>query len=187
MAAVNLVTQAEYAKLRGVSPVAVHKAVKAGRITLIDGKIDPVVANVQWEANTRKRVDTAAAPAQPELLAAASAGGQAPAAQVAESGDGYNVSRARIAAAEAEMAELRLAEEQGKTIRVDAIRQALATAFAGTRDALMQIPARLSAVLAAEPNPAKVHDLLEAELHTALAQLATLRERVAPVQEEGAT
>ncbi|MGB6054610.1 MAG: elements of external origin, partial [Burkholderiaceae bacterium] len=50
-----MLTQAEYAKRRGCSAVAVHKAVKAGRISLIDGKIDPAVADIQWGRNTRAR------------------------------------------------------------------------------------------------------------------------------------
>lgn len=42
-----------YARHRGVSPEAVSKAVKAGRITVnADGRIDPEVADRQWEANT---------------------------------------------------------------------------------------------------------------------------------------
>lgn len=42
----------EYARHRGVSHVAVMKAVKAGRISNIDGKIDPVVADREWAQNT---------------------------------------------------------------------------------------------------------------------------------------
>jgi hypothetical protein len=41
----ELITQKEYAKRKGVSAVAIHKHVKSGKITLIDGKIDPVKAD----------------------------------------------------------------------------------------------------------------------------------------------
>ncbi len=42
-----------YARHRGVSHVAVKKAIDTGRITpLPDGTIDPVVADAQWAANT---------------------------------------------------------------------------------------------------------------------------------------
>src|SRR3989304_5281631 len=42
-----------YARHRGVSPEAVSKAVKTGRITAgTDGKIDPKKADLEWEANT---------------------------------------------------------------------------------------------------------------------------------------
>ena len=55
MSKVNLITQAEYSKHRGVSEAAVSKAIKAGRISLIDGKIDPVAADAQWARNSRVR------------------------------------------------------------------------------------------------------------------------------------
>lgn len=55
MAKVELISQADYARHRGVSEAAVSKAVKERRITLIDGRIDPVVADVQWARNSRVR------------------------------------------------------------------------------------------------------------------------------------
>lgn len=48
-----LMTQAAYARRRGVSAVAVHKAIKRGRITLRpDGKIDSDVADREWAENS---------------------------------------------------------------------------------------------------------------------------------------
>ncbi len=79
--------------------------------------------------------------------------------------------RTRREIAEANLAELREAEERGDLIRVDAIRSALAGMIASTRDSLLQIPARVSPVLAVETDAARVHDMLQAELHQALAQL----------------
>ena len=45
----------------------------------------------------------------------------------------------------------------------------LARRLSGLREALLQIPSRLEAVLASETDPTKVHELLEAELFQALA------------------
>ena len=43
----------EYARRRGVSHVAVMKAIRAGRLTPEpDGTLDPDKANAQWDANT---------------------------------------------------------------------------------------------------------------------------------------
>ena len=56
MAAIEWMTQAEYARARGVSREAVRKAVKAGRIALVNGKIDPGMADGQWDRNTRKAI-----------------------------------------------------------------------------------------------------------------------------------
>ena len=55
---VELITQAEYARRRGVAKSAVAKAVAEGRITLINGKVDPAVADIQWAQNTRTRADS---------------------------------------------------------------------------------------------------------------------------------
>ncbi len=60
MPAVQLITPSEYARRRGCSEAAVRKAIAKKRITAFerDGKklIDPVVADIQWAANTRARV-----------------------------------------------------------------------------------------------------------------------------------
>lgn len=199
MARVNLLTQAEYARHRGVSQVAVYKAVKAGRITLIDGKVDPAVADIQWEQNTRQRADAPPPPAgagsqtEPDLLTAPASGEASasadraapPPAPGAGQGDDYTSWRARREAADAAMAEHRLAEERGKTIRVEVVRQVLANALSGTRDALMQIPARLAPVLSAESDPAVVHQLLEEEIFLALERVSTVGDRLTPQPSNG--
>ena len=190
MASAELITQAEYARRRGVDPTTVRDAIKAGRITLIDGKVDPAVADIQWQRNTRARVNPARAPGsapapmpqhQMSLSAAAAAASQ-PAdgpAQADPAGESdYWVSRARREHAEADLAELKLAEQNGQLIRVEAIRSALAGVISSTRDSLLQLPARLAPVLAAETDAAKVHDLIQAEIHQALAQITAAPDRI---------
>lgn len=59
------ITLSDYAKLRGVTPKAVSKAVAAGRLVASVGRndrgqpviLDPAVADREWEANTRRRAD----------------------------------------------------------------------------------------------------------------------------------
>lgn len=165
--AVELITQAEYARRRGCSAVAVLKAIRAGRISLIDGKIDPAVADVQWQRNTRVRAGSKAAGTNDANLGA-------PAKPAAGDGDGgYWTIRTRREKAEANLAELKLAEQQGQLVRADDVRSALAKRAAAFREGLMQIPSRLAAQLAAESGEAqaKVHGLIEAEIRAALAQL----------------
>lgn len=65
MNAAQLITQAEYARRRGVAKSAVAKAVSEKRITLIDGKIDPEFADFQWARNTRARADSGQPGGQP--------------------------------------------------------------------------------------------------------------------------
>ncbi len=57
-AKVELLSLSAYARLRGVAKSAVSKAASEGRISLINGKIDPKVADVQWALNTRARADS---------------------------------------------------------------------------------------------------------------------------------
>ncbi len=88
-----------------------------------------------------------------------------------DSGGDYWASRARRERAEAELAELKLAEQQGVLIRADAVRAAHAKRLAGLREALLQVPARLAPVLAAENDQARCHDTLQREIHAVLASV----------------
>lgn len=42
-----------YARHRGVSLMAVQKAIRTRRIETVDGRIDPEIADLQWEQRTR--------------------------------------------------------------------------------------------------------------------------------------
>lgn len=172
---VTLMTQAEYARHRGCSAVSVHKAVKAGRITTIDEKIDPAVADIQWAKNTRARAG-AQPPGSPAGRAddhhdSDDAGGDS-SDRMAD----YWEARSRREAAEAAIAEMKEAEMRGTLIRADAVRAAWASQLTAVRDALLQIPSRLAPVLAAESEMERVNELLEAELRQALQQLSQQRE-----------
>lgn len=176
MSKVKLMTQAEYAKHRKCSGVSVHKAVKAGRISLIDGKIDPAVADIQWAANTRARVQTRKPDTSPGVASAPSAA-VAPQdspnePEQAGKADDYWDARSRRETAEAAIAEMKEAEMRGALIRADAVRSAWANKITAARDALLQIPSRLAPVIAAESDLERVVELLEAELRQALLQLS---------------
>lgn len=181
MAKVTLMTQAQYAEHRGVSRVAVHKAIKDERISTIDGKIDPAVADIQWAANSRARAPSsqaaaAAASARPDggsrLAAVTPDPGDPGVGGMFETPDDYGVSRARREAAEAELAELRLAEQRGNLIQVKAVETVLSTALAGMREHLLQVSSRLAPLLANESDGFKVQALLDTEINQALQQLA---------------
>ncbi len=164
MSKVNLITQAQYARRRGCSEAAVSNAIKAGRISLIDGKIDATAADAQWAKNSRVRapVGQTAAPAPTEGEGKNSQPG----------GDGYMKSRSRREAAEAELAEIALAEKSGSVIQVKAVEAVWAQALGATREHLLQIRSRLAPLLASETDPFKVEQLLEDEHSRALQLLA---------------
>lgn len=184
MPQVTLMTQAEYAAHRGVSHVAVHKAIKEGRISTIGGKIDPKVADIQWAQNTRPRAnrrrtthvqhggrDGVSAPAVPPMPQQVPASKAAQAAAALEADD-YWVSRARREAAEAAIAEMRRAEMDGRLVSVEAVRSVMARRLTATREALLQIPHRLASVLAAEADADRVAHVLDDAIRHALSELA---------------
>lgn len=157
MSAIALVSKSEYARRRGCTEAAVRRAVKDGRISLIDGKIDPVAADAQWARNSRVRAGSKpTADARP--------------VDQEDAEGGYWQSRARREAAEAEMAELKLAEQRGALVRTADVRAVFSQRLAGLRNSLLQIPARLSPVMAAESDQARCFEAMQAELHAALAQ-----------------
>ena len=167
---VELITQAEYARRRKCTEGAVRRAVRDGRISLIEGRIDPVAADAQWARNTRVRAGSR--PANDDG-ASSWTGGQSPArSRSDEEGEGgYWSSKARREAAEADLAELKLAEQRGELVRASDVRAAQARRLAALRESLLQLPARLSPVLAAESDSAKCHDMLQRELHALLVQM----------------
>lgn len=112
----ELVTQAEYARRRGVSKPAVCKAIKRCRIPLIDGKLDPLVADTLWQARTDPD-QQARALGQQRKDHAQPAVGQGQGAIVPD--PGFSTWRQRKEAAEARNAELDLQEREGTLGRID--------------------------------------------------------------------
>lgn len=176
----ELITKSEYARRRGCDKSAVTRAVQNGWITEIDGKIDPVVADVQWAANARSRTDSRPATALgAQLAGVGSASAPAP-GKPPQGEDNYFAARARRETAEAELSELKLQETLGQLVRADTVRAETARLAAALRESLLQLPARLTPILAAETDPAKLHDLLERELHQVLAQLTAAEAEAGP-------
>lgn len=181
MATVQLMTQAEYAKHRGCSAVAVFKAVQDERISLINGKIDPTVADIQWAANTRARASVAK-PAMPRAAQAPAvvteAPGQMPLAPPpaaaeppAPSTEGdYQKHRTSREQAEAQLAHLKLLEQQGVLVNVEQVRAEFAKQVAAVRDGLLQLPGRLAPVLASETDLTRVKTAIDTEIRAVLSQ-----------------
>lgn len=139
---VELITQAAYARRRNVSRAAVAQAVKAGRITVFDdGLIDPSVADVQWQKNTRARVDAGRAssgvgPGQfitPEVPEGADAD---------PAGMGYIDYRAMREKAEAEMAQRANLKDAGVLVEVETVKRGVFDVVRAARDTLMAVGQR---------------------------------------------
>lgn len=84
----------------------------------------------------------------------------------------YRHSRARREAAEASLAQLKLAEQRGELVRAEDVRASWARQIAALREALLQLPARVVPLLVADPQAAAMDEVLRAEIVQALAMLS---------------
>lgn len=171
-----------YARHRGVTDTAVHKAIRAGRITPeADGTIDADRADREWARNSD----------------APKAGTRAKAAKVAVPDGGANVSNegpAALPAGGASLLQARTVNEvvkaQTNKVRLARLKgelvdrpQAIAHVFKlarSERDAWLNWPARISAQMAAKLGvyPHTMHIALEAAVREHLQELGEMRPRV---------
>lgn len=169
----NTLSQAALGRLLGLSPAA---------ITKLKGQGMPVNSVEAARAWREQRLNVAARKPEPSQAssqprpAAASVPPTFPPAGLPPPGDfgdeDFQMARTRREIAEANLAEMREAELEGKLIRVEAIRAAWAKRISATRDALLQLPHRLAPVLAAETEMERVSHLLDVELRQALTELS---------------
>lgn len=153
--AVELISKSAYARHRGCDEKAVRKAILEKRISLIDGKIDAAVADIQWAQNTRARADSRgkAAPNAAQQVVGMGADEKttvgpdlrsvsgAPAGQ--GGGDtGYHDFRTRRESAEAERAEMEVAKMAGRLVDRETTERAIFDAFRALRDSVFSTPAR---------------------------------------------
>ena len=173
-----------YARHRGVSHVAVKKAIDTGRITpQADGTIEPNRADLEWAQNTvaaRKPVAAKTPSPAAEPIRPASA----PVEPVAPtlSGGGTSLLQARTVneVVKAQTNKVRLAQLKGDLVDRS---QAIAHVFrlARTeRDAWLNWPARISAEMAAklEVDAHELHVALESAVRDHLIELGDMRPRV---------
>lgn len=146
------VSQAEFARMMGVSRQRVGRLVHAGRLPLTEeGRIDPVVGRQVW-ATLAVRVEDgevrgagrAESVAAPEVETAVEQEEEAPrqeAVQLLEA-------KARIELAKAGLEELKLAERRKELVSRAKAERLLETVMGSIRGQVMAIPARVSTRLA---------------------------------------
>ena len=183
-----------YARHRGVSHVAVKKAIDTGRITpLPDGTIDPVAADAQWAANTTptRRSVTGEAGEVPQAPAAVRDVPQASAKVVREAAEpptpalstgGTSLLQARTVneVVKAQTNKVRLARLKGELVdRSQAVAHVFKLARA-ERDAWLNWPARISAQMAAGlgVDSHVLHVALDAAVRQQLQDLGDLQPKV---------
>ena len=173
-----------YARHRGVSHVAVKKAIDTGRITPeADGTIEPNRADLEWAQNTvaaRKPVAAKTASPAAEPIRPASAPVEPVAPPLSAGGTSLLQARTVNEVVKAQTNKVRLAQLKGDLVDRS---QAIAHVFrlARTeRDAWLNWPARISAEMAAklEVDAHELHVALESAVRDHLIELGELRARV---------
>ena len=173
-----------YARHRGVSHVAVKKAIDSGRITPEpDGTIEPNRADLEWARNTvsaRKAAPINATPTAVESPRARSQETEAAAPPLSTGGASLLQARTVNEVVKAQTNKVRLAQLKGDLVGRS---QAIAHVFrlARTeRDAWLNWPARISAQMAAklEIDAHELHVALESAVRDHLIELGELRARV---------
>jgi hypothetical protein len=168
-----------YARHRGVSLRAVQKALQSGRISAReDGRLDADVADADWIRNTAPRPQTSAKPAK--AAAPPQIGHhhtEVPRREPSdppklESGLEYSKARAVREGYQARLTKLDYEERSGKLVSADEVQVSAFNRFRQFRDGMLNIPDRLAAVLAAEGDPSRVHELLATEIRKALLEFA---------------
>jgi hypothetical protein len=174
-----------YARRRGVSHVAVLRAIKQGRVPVEpDGTIDPVKADAAWERSTdpgraKPKSKASAEKLRPVGEAALGSVRETLKEQGLPAGGNVTFVQARTAheIAKAHLARLRL-----QRMKAELVDRARATALVfrlgrEERDSWLNWPARIAALIAADlgVEAHAVQKLIEAHVRGHLAELAEIR------------
>ena len=168
-----------YARHRGVSDTAVHKAIRAGRITPeADGTIDPERADRDWAKNSDSPREGTARRAETVPVKEPTSEPVTPAFHTG----GTSLLQARTVneVVKAQTNKVRLAQLKGDLVdRAQAIAQVFKLARA-ERDAWLNWPARVSAQMASQlsVDAHTLHVALEAAVREHLLELGEVRPRV---------
>jgi hypothetical protein len=178
-----------YARHRGVSHVAVIKAIAANRISSRDGKIDPEVADREWPNTTdpsRKPIATngkaRARPAPAPQVALEPTNGSVPPEMPLGTGEdglpgvanieSYAKARAEREAYLAQLAKLDYETTVGKLVDAEVVKKTWFEAGRKVREAVLSVADRISPLVTGLADVAEVHRVITHELRIALETLA---------------
>ena len=164
------ITKANFAREIGVSKARVSQLVKLGPPVLSDGRLDCQEALTWYQSNIRLTAKRVAANGAPGPTAKLS---HVPAPSVSASSglsaaQRYQAARAQNEENKARLSSLDLESRSGRLVSVEHVKRAVFETYRCVRDRLLALPDRLAARLAATDDPVAVHDLLTAELESAL-------------------
>ncbi len=178
-----LVSQAEYARRRGVSRQYIGQMVAKGVIVLKDRKVDAeqadaALAAIREPARPERRATPKPEPTPKPAVPATDLPVLLPAHGPAQAPGGGDLptlllkTRIKSEVEKAKLLEIKARVEAGKYVDADEVKAAAFNKARVVRDALLNIPERLAAVLAAETDKTRIHGMLSVEIRAALEELA---------------
>lgn len=171
-----------YARHRGVTDTAVHKAIRAGRITPeADGTVDPAKADAEWARNSAPaRSGTQARAPRVAVPESADTGRDAGAVALPSGGASLLQARTVNEVVKAQTNKVRLARLKGELVERSQVVAHVFKLARDERDAWLNWPARVSAQMAATltVDPHAMHLALEAAVRAHLAELGEVRVKV---------
>lgn len=165
-------TYRAYAKHRNVSPEAVSKAVKTGRITAgPDGKIDAKKADKEWAENTDISKPRNSVTGNPKMIKIPDSDIESAADALSGSIPSYMQSRAVREAYQARLAKLEYEIKKGKLVDSTKVSVAAFNAARAARDKILNLPDRLAPSLAMR-SVEEIHTILHSELRLLCDEIA---------------
>ena len=149
-----LLSRREYAAHRGVTVAAVQKAVETGRISLIDGKIDPEKADKEWAEFSNPAYNT------PHTSDSSS--------------NPYQKSKIMKTTYDAMLKKLEYEERAGKLVSRAQVESDIFAASRATRDHLLMIPKRVAPRIIGQNSISEIEYILKQEITSALANLCNI-------------
>lgn len=162
----KLLSVSQFATQIGVSRQAVDKAIKMGKLTIAESRgrfrfIDVEKGRGEWQQNKLKKkiknkIKKEIPPPKP-----------------AETYQGLTLYSAQLREKIAIMKiqELKAAEQEGRLIDADVVKQSAFEVWRKVRDNLLNIPTKIGHALAAETNPQKVEVMIQRELISTLQEI----------------
>lgn len=155
----GLVSQAEYARYRKVSPSYISRLAKAGVLVMRGGKVDVAASDAVLDD---KPVDVEPADASHGLPARPTA---EPATQQPTS---YAQARLADMVFRAKLRRLEFETKQGKLVEAEVVKQRWAAILVVLKERLLAAPDKLAPELAALTDERQVRDSLKREMHAVL-------------------
>jgi hypothetical protein len=155
----SLISQAEWARRHGFSKQYVGKLISQGKIKLVNGMIDERTANAVLE-NQR----------DPSLPLRRTGDGTYE--QRNEMHDLLVKTKLKNEIERGKLLEAIVRSETGELISAEKVRQAMFAKGRIIRDGMMNIPDRISSLLANENDAAKIHEILSKEIREVLTELS---------------